>query len=1158
MGYFFDTFSNFLSGLGMPGRDKMTGFQYGRQVWSREQLEASFQSDWIARKAISIPALDATREWRNWQAESKQIELIEATEKRLNVQLKLQQAMTKARLYGGCCILIGVDGDMTKELIPDTIKKDGLKFVHVFAPHQVVVEDLVRDISDPFYGQPTYYMLNDQTVTSVKDSVKIHPSRMVRLIGLDPPDSMLNWGWGDPMLQMIHDAVASAGTVMQSIATMISEAKIDVVKIPGLTEIFSTSDGTNRMIKRFTEANVAKSVINSILIDGEEEWQRIQVQFRGMPEVMQMYLQIAAGAADIPVTRFLGQSPAGMNSTGESDLRNYYDKISSDQELRLTPVLERLDKAIIQSSLGKLDPSVFYEWNPLWQMDDAQKATIDFQKAQSTKLDVDSGLIPLDALIKGRCNQLIEDGTYPGLESALEEAMANQEVANENELAMSMVEEKQQAKLQMQQQKLLPPPQKGQPPQNGGQSSGAADTFPAGGLLRLYDLLVNWDPDKHPRVESGEHGGEFTSSGGGGGGSMQMEHSAGFVSPSVKSGMDFKTATKELGSRQQVRLRSASSDINSKVGLSAAHDVNIIGSWRDGKTQYAENSVMTQSGSDWNRTVLASVMKGYLADQKAVLVFEQQADGKDAMVQFHATGTVKKIHENLVKDGVENHTIVPTKDGAMVYVVDLNGSALEQIDKGAQRYGKDNPVYYQFGKAEFIGTDTYEGTDRQQRDRAREIYQKVIDGSPVQDAATIWKDVRDHWLPPYEAEGYDLTPSAIIAENPNIKKNSVVVTDAAKMINERASKILQRDLGMDHIDEDNHTPKTDAYLANTIALELREGLIGGVSGADWYDKTMKNAMDIAGDIYPGMMADPNKKFIYTAALAITSQGETVMRNVDLADQAYTYFEKHGHFPTDIKAKKASIVGNLKKLNEAIDEAGGGEAGIAKVRQFFDTPMTTRDLTKRTGVKPGATLQDDMLYGSAMLGPKIGQGFYQNLNGNFKPITMDLWFMRAWGRITNTGVAGGGMEKQLDRLTGALSEAGMPVPHTEAGKIKVAADIFNAHEKAFAKATKEGTQDDYEKSELVLASERVTLYAKGAMVEQPNNGSQRKWITSVFNAAIDKVKKDYGVTLTPAGAQATWWWPEKILWEEMGVRAKKRDADYEKELTRLKAEKAKTS
>ena len=503
MGYSFfgDTFTNFLSGLGVVGRDKLTAHRYTKQIWARDQLEASYQSDWIARKAITIPALDATREWRAWQAEQDQIELLEETEDRLRVRLKLQEALIKARLYGGCCLLIGVEGNMASELDPETIGKDGLKFLHVLAPHQLNVQELVKDISDPYYGQPEFYELHDEA--GKFGTVRIHPSRMIRLLGLDPPDPMVNYGWGDPVLQMINDAVASAGTVAQSIAAMISEAKFDVVKIPGLTEIFSTTEGTTRLVKRFSEANVAKSVINAVVLDGEEEWQRIGVDFSGMPEVLQMYLQIAAGAADIPVTRFVGQSPAGLNATGDSDIRNYYDRIKSDQELRLQPALEKLDIAIQRSALGKFDPDVFYEWNPLWQMSEAEKAIVAKSKAETANLDAAAGLVPFDALVRGRCNQLIEDGTYPGLEAGIEEAIEEQERLNEEELAAEQ-EQQQLPPPGKPGQKQLPPPQRGMEGQT--KAEVAKDSTDPFGRISGTDALRMWREEMHQRNEEGEFG----------------------------------------------------------------------------------------------------------------------------------------------------------------------------------------------------------------------------------------------------------------------------------------------------------------------------------------------------------------------------------------------------------------------------------------------------------------------------------------------------------------------------------------------------------------------------------------------------------------------------------------------------------------------------
>jgi hypothetical protein len=296
-----------------------------------------------------------------------------------------------------------------------------------------------------------------------------------------------------------------------------------------------------------------------------------------------------------------------LNATGDSDMRNYYDRIHSDQVLRLTPQLEKLDIAIQRSALGKFDEEIFYEWNPLWQMSDAEKATIAKTKADTAAVDVTSGLVPFEALVKGRVNQLIEDGTYPGMEAGIEEALANQESLDEEELAGELAAQQQPKQL------TGPGAKRGMEGQTGKEvAKDSVIPFARAAALdrlasTLHDLLIPWNELAHPRGGL-ENPGQFTAKG-----------LTSFVSPSVKSGLDFKGAVRELNSRQQARLRAASSDINGKVGIKGAQEVNIIGAWSDG----AENSIMSRSDADWERTKLASVMKGHLADQKAVLVFQQ-------------------------------------------------------------------------------------------------------------------------------------------------------------------------------------------------------------------------------------------------------------------------------------------------------------------------------------------------------------------------------------------------------------------------------------------------------------------------------------------------------------------------------------------------------
>ena len=66
--------------------------------------------------------------------------------------------------------------------------------------------------------------------------------------------------------------------------------------------------------------------------------------------------------------------------------------------------------------------------------------------------------------------------------------------------------------------------------------------------------------------------------------------------------------------------------------------------------------------------------------------------------------------------------------------------------------------------------------------------------------------------------------------------------------------------------------------------------------------------------------------------------------------------------------------------------------------------------------PGNTAMDVEVYGSSTLGPKIGNGFWQNLNGNFDPLTIDLWMRRTWGRLTGKSIGNPkALPGQRDRL-----------------------------------------------------------------------------------------------------------------------------------------------
>lgn len=422
-------------------RDKAATTFYAQPLLTDEQIIAAYRGSWLPRKIVDIPALDSCRKWRNWQAEDDQIEAIEGEEKRLNVKGKVLEAYKKARLFGGAVLYIGTgDADPSQPLDTGTVGKAGLKYLTVMTRRQISAGEIERDPSSEWFGKPKVYMVNGASGTQLN----VHPSRLVVLNGAMAPDedfyASLNQGWGESVLTATLDAIKNADSTAGNIASLIFEAKIDIIKVPQFSANIGNQAYEDAVLRRYTLANTIKGVNGTLILDAEEEYDSKAATLTGLPDILMAFMQIVSGAADIPVTRLLGQSPAGLSSTGDSDMKNYHDRIQSMQELELSPAMMRLDECLIRSANGTRDPDIYYSWAPLEQMSEKEKADIFNTKATAARTLVGTGtgqeIIPREALSDALVNTFVEDGSLPGLEAAIDKygTLAEQE-PSEEELA---------------------------------------------------------------------------------------------------------------------------------------------------------------------------------------------------------------------------------------------------------------------------------------------------------------------------------------------------------------------------------------------------------------------------------------------------------------------------------------------------------------------------------------------------------------------------------------------------------------------------------------------------------------------------------------------------------------------------------------------------
>jgi phage-related protein (TIGR01555 family) len=94
----------------------------------------------------------------------------------------------------------------------------------------------------------------------------------------------------------------------------------------------------------------------------------------------------------IPLVRLFGQSPAGF-STGDTDLRNYYDTVKQSQERDLKVDITKVYR-IMAASLGFQLPDGFsLEFRSLWQLTDSEKSDIASKNIDTISKAEESGLI---------------------------------------------------------------------------------------------------------------------------------------------------------------------------------------------------------------------------------------------------------------------------------------------------------------------------------------------------------------------------------------------------------------------------------------------------------------------------------------------------------------------------------------------------------------------------------------------------------------------------------------------------------------------------------------------------------------------------------------------------------------------------------------------
>ncbi len=321
---------------------------------------------------------DRALAWRHdAEQQTKELqELVSAKWEELKFSEALHTALCYERAFGGGAIYLGVnDGQKPdKPLNVKTVRS--FDFLTVLEPRELNAVGWYGNPLAPKYGEVAIWQFNpsapgvDVSKKSIPGSIEIHESRLIVFGGIRVtrrPVAGQIAGWGDsvfvkmlPVLRDFSAAWASSSVLLQDFAQA-------VFKMKGLAEMIA-QDRNKEVQNRIKAAEMSRSVLRALLIDGEhEEFERKQTPISGLPEMLDRWCNRLAAAVDMPVTLLMRTSPAGLNATGDADVRFFYDRIKAEQPKKLRGPIERVT-TIIFKILGKPEPEKWsIEFHPLWQ-----------------------------------------------------------------------------------------------------------------------------------------------------------------------------------------------------------------------------------------------------------------------------------------------------------------------------------------------------------------------------------------------------------------------------------------------------------------------------------------------------------------------------------------------------------------------------------------------------------------------------------------------------------------------------------------------------------------------------------------------------------------------------------------------------------------------
>jgi hypothetical protein len=367
------------------------------------------------------------------------------------------------------------------------------------------------------------------------------------------------------------------------------------------------------------------------------------------------------------------------------------------------------------------------------------------------------------------------------------------------------------------------------------------------------------------------------------------------------------------------------------------------------------------------------------------------------------------------------------------------------------------------------------------------------------------------------------------------------------------------------MDRNNLTQQDSTKIAKAIADEVAFQLNVSAktgTGLGWYSNNYPKAVKRLANRFPELGTSKHARSVFSAIVAVTSNGERVAKNIDNAIKLYA----------DLRVGKPLVAMGNRRATALENNLAVIESLLAEHKQDFEKVLLKEITVKEMNARlremgeeaDGSYLANTVVPAAAVyFGPKLG-AFYANLSGSEGYLTMDLWWTRSINRMRGllmpkaTEASINKFRDMMDRPDATRDEvvaATIPLRNkyeeygwnTELEHMVGSKEPSKKDQKPkWFKQAEKAAGDAYEQLLFDHNAEKManTIYKNEfeMLEEAPFTATDRKFMYDAARKAQDMLRKE-GIDLTLADIQAALWYYEKRLYEKLSGR-KADDIGYE--------------